>query len=58
MFLLSNPGSVLVGFIKMDVVFIKCWLELAVFWTVLRMNSTVYRTQMSCVEEEKPMKGS
>lgn len=24
-FLLSNPGSVLVGFIKMDVVFIKCW---------------------------------
>lgn len=26
-FLLSNPGSVLVGFIKIDVVFIKCWNE-------------------------------
>ena len=47
-FLLSNPGYVLVGFIKMDVVFIKCCLELVAFWTALRMNNTVYRTQMMC----------
>lgn len=45
-FLLSNPGSVLVGFIKMDVVFIKCWWEVMVFWTVPRMSNRVYKMQM------------
>lgn len=45
-FLLSNPGSVLVGFIKMDVVFLKCCWEVMVFWTVLRVSKTLYKMQM------------